>query len=224
MALIFLERDLGTVVVLGLVVLGMWLLARLRPAHLMGIVAVAIPVLAYALLAHSYRIQRIISVFEPEKYALTTGYQLNQSLIAIGSGGLFGKGLGQGLQKYMFLSESHTDFIFSIICEEGGFIGGAAVVALFLCWVIQGMRVALRATDYFSCLAAAGMTLVIGISAFINFLVVIGLAPTKGLALPFVSYGGSALVSAMISAGVLLNIANEGAESVSVREAIPVET
>jgi cell division protein FtsW len=200
----------------------MWCLARLRPAHLLGVVACAIPMLLYALLAHSYRVQRILAFFEPEKYALTTGYQLNQSLIAVGSGGLFGRGLGLGLQKYMFLSESHTDFIFAIICEELGFIGAAGVVVLFLLWIIQGMRVSLRAVDYFTCLAAAGMTLVVGISAFVNFMVVLGLAPTKGLALPFISYGGSSMVATLTCAGVILNIANESLLNGGAREVLPV--
>jgi cell division protein FtsW len=222
LGLILLERDLGTVVVLGAVVFGMWCLARLRPAHLLGVVACAIPMLLYALLAHSYRVQRILAFFEPEKYALTTGYQLNQSLIAVGSGGLFGRGLGLGLQKYMFLSESHTDFIFAIICEELGFIGAAGVVVLFLLWIIQGMRVSLRAVDYFTCLAAAGMTLVVGISAFVNFMVVLGLAPTKGLALPFISYGGSSMVATLTCAGVILNIANESLLNGGAREVLPV--
>jgi len=222
LGLILAERDLGTVVVLGAVVFAMWCLARLRPAHLAGIIVIAIPGLVYALLAHAYRIARIMSFFEPEKYALTTGYQLNQSLIAVGSGGVFGRGLGLGLQKYMFLSEAHTDFIFAIVCEELGFIGAVGIVVLFLLWIVQGMRVALRAPDYFTCLTAAGMTLVVGVSAFVNFLVVLGLAPTKGLALPFVSYGGSSLLATVTCAGVILNIANQSLHTNGAREVLPV--
>ncbi len=224
LGLILAGRDLGTVLVLGTVVFAMWCLARLRAAHLAGIVVVAIPGLVFALMSHSYRLARIWAFFEPEKFALTTGYQLNQSLIAIGSGGVFGSGLGLGLQKYMFLSEAHTDFIFAIICEELGFIGAIGVVVLFLLWIVQGMRVALRASDYFSCLAAAGMTLVIGVSAYVNFLVVLGLAPTKGLALPFISYGGSSLLAMVTCAGVILNIANGSLQTSGAREVLPLAT
>lgn len=222
LGLILAERDLGTVVVLGTVVFAMWCLARLRPAHLAGVVVIAIPGLVYAILAHGFRIARIMAFFEPEKYALTTGYQLNQSLIAVGSGGVFGRGLGLGLQKYMFLSEAHTDFIFAIVCEELGFIGAVGVVVLFLLLIVQGMRVALRAPDYCSCLTAAGMTLVIGVSAFVNFMVVLGLAPTKGLALPFISYGGSSLLGTLTCAGILLNIANQSSQTNGAREVLPV--
>lgn len=224
LGLILAQRDLGTVLVLGVVVVGMWLLARLRAVHLAGVAVAAVPVLVYALFAQRYRIERIMAMFDLEKHATTTGYQLNQSLISVGSGGLTGTGLGMGLQKYMFLSESHTDFIFAILCEELGFLGAAGMVALFLFWVMHGLRIALRATDYFSCLTAAGMTLVIGISAFVNFLVVLGLAPTKGLALPFISYGGSALLGAMICTGIILKIANESLDSNGAREVLPLST
>ncbi len=222
LGLILLQRDLGTVMVLGTVILATWLLARLRAAHLFGVVALALPVLVYALLAHSYRIMRILAFIDPEKYAMTTGWQLIQSLIAVGSGGLFGRGLGLGMQKYMFLSEAHTDFIFAIICEELGLLGAVCVVVMFLLWVLQGMRVALRAPDYFTCLTAAGLTLIIGISAYVNFCVVLGLAPTKGLALPFISYGGSALISALACAGMVIAIANTSLQSGGAAETLPV--
>ncbi len=222
LGVILMQRDLGTTVVLGSVVLGMWLLARLRPAHLVSMGVIAAPVLVYAILAYRFRMERLLAFLYPEKYALTTAYQLNQSLIAIGSGGLFGHGLGMGLQKYLFLSEAHTDFIFAVICEDLGFLGAICVVMLFLFWTLQGMRVALHAPDYFSCLTAAGMTLTVSISAFVNMMVATGLAPTKGLALPFISYGGSSLLGAMTCAGALIAIANQSAEMGAARDVLPV--
>jgi cell division protein FtsW len=138
LGLILAQRDLGTVLVLGLVVVGMWLLARLRAVHLAGVAVAAVPVLVWALFAQRYRIERIMAMFDLEKHASTTGYQLSQSLISVGSGGLTGTGLGMGLQKYMFLSESHTDFIFAILCEELGFLGaaggGGSVFVLGAAW------------------------------------------------------------------------------------------
>ena len=206
--LIVLERDLGAVVIMGAVVLGMWCLARVRVTHLATLALVALPALVYLVFQHSYRINRILALLDPEKYALTTGYQLNQSLIAVGSGGLWGLGLGQSLQKHHFLSEAHTDFIFAIVCEEIGLVGAGSVVLLFLALAIVGFRVSYRSPDYFGGQVAAGLTLMIVTAAFINFMVVLGLAPTKGLALPFFTYGGSSMLASLMATGILLNIAN----------------
>jgi cell division protein FtsW len=206
--LILLERDLGTIVLMGTVVTGMWVLARVKVAHVATLILASLPVLVVMILSHSYRINRILAFLDPEKYALSHAFQLNQSLIAIGSGGLWGRGLGLGIQKYHFLSEAHTDFIFATVCEEMGFIGAAAVVVLFLAFALTGFRVSYRAPDYFGGLVAAGLTLTIVCAAFINFAVVAGMAPTKGLALPFFTYGGSALVSTLMAVGILINVAN----------------
>ncbi|MCB2154376.1 putative lipid II flippase FtsW [bacterium] len=206
--LVVLERDLGTIIVMGTVMLGMWCLARMRLSHLATLLVASMPVLAFLLFQHSYRINRILAVLNPERYALTHGYQLNQSLIAVGSGGLWGRGLGMGLQKYHFLSEAHTDFIFAIVCEELGLIGACCIVLLFLAFTFLGFRTSYRAPDYFGGLVAAGLTLTIACAAFINFFVVLGMAPTKGLALPFFTYGGSSLVATLLAVGILLNIAN----------------
>lgn len=206
--LILLEKDLGTTVLMGAVVVGMWLLARVKARHILTLVASSFPILILLILQHSYRQARILAFINPEKYALTHAYQLNQSLIAVGSGGLFGTGLGLGLQKYHFLSESHTDFIFAIVCEELGLVGAIAVCLLFSAFVLLGLRISYLAPDYFSGLMAAGLTMIIGCAAFMNFFVVLGMAPTKGLPLPFFSYGGSSLIASLICTALLVNIAN----------------
>jgi len=186
--------------------------------HLASIGLAAVPVLILLVLQHSYRQNRILAFLDPEKYALTHAFQLNQSLIAVGSGGVFGLGMGDGLQKYHFLGESHTDFIFGIVCEELGMVGGISVCLLFTAFVILGLRISYRAPDYFSGLLAAGLTMIVGLAAFINFFVALGLAPTKGLALPFFSYGGSAMMASLVCVGLLVNIANASLKSVGARE------
>jgi len=135
-----------------------------------------------------------------------SGWQLDQSLIAIGSGGWVGRGIGGGLQKYLFLPEAHTDFIFSILAEELGFAGSTLLLVLFGLLVWRGMRVAARAAEPFATLLAAGLTLQIGLYALVNLAVATGLAPTTGLPLPFISYGGSALLANLAAAGLLYRI------------------
>lgn len=218
--LIVFQKDLGTIMLMGTVVVGMWCLAQVRLRHLATIVLLALPGLVFLIFQHSYRINRILAILNPEKYAMTYGYQLNQSLIAVGSGGVIGQGLGFGLQKYYFLSESHTDFIFAIVCEELGLIGALGVVVLFLAFILTGMWISYRAPDYFSGLLAAGLTLIIGCAAFINFFVVLGMAPTKGLALPFFTYGGSSLIASIICTALLINISNYTVQSRGSRETI----
>lgn len=218
--LIMLEKDLGTIVVMGIVVLGMWCLAQVRIWHMASLGLLAVPAVVYLIFQHSYRIHRILAVLDPEKYATTYGLQLNQSLIAVGSGGLFGAGLGQSIQKYHFLPEAHTDFIYAIACEELGLTGGLSIVLLFLSFVVLGFLISYRAVDYFSGLLAAGLTMIIGCAAFINIFVVLGLAPTKGLPLPFFSYGGSSLVASLICVGLLLNIANDSLAQRGSRESV----
>lgn len=207
-ALVLLERDLGTIILMGAVMIGMWCLARMKMMHLASLVLVSIPALVFLIFQHSYRINRLLAFMNPDAYANTTGYQLRQSLIAVGSGGLWGRGLGLGLQKYHFLSEAHTDFIFATVCEELGFIGAACVVVLFLAFALTGFSISYRAPDYFGGLAAAGLSMTIAFAAFINFFVVLGMAPTKGLALPFFTYGGSSMMATLAAVGIILNVAN----------------
>lgn len=218
--LLVLQKDLGTIILSAAVMVGMWCLARMRMRHFATLLALAMPVLAFLVFQYSYRLMRILAILDPEKYALTYAYQLNQSLIAVGSGGLAGRGLGFGMQKYQFLSESHTDFIFAIVCEELGLIGALSVCALFLCFTLIGFRISYKAPDYFSALLAAGLTLMIGCAAFINFFVVLGMAPTKGLALPFFTYGGSSLLASLAGTAILINIANYSVDMRGAREAV----
>lgn len=211
--LIALERDFGTIILMGSVMLGMWCLARMKMSHIASLALASLPVMIFLLFQYSYRIRRILAFFNPDAFMNKEGYQLHQSLIAVGSGGFFGKGLGLGFQKYHFLPEAHTDFIFATACEELGFIGGVCVLILFLGFALTGFRISYRAPDYFGGLVAAGITMTIVFAAFINFAVVLGLVPTKGLALPFFSYGGSAMVSSLLAVGLLINIANYTAVS-----------
>lgn len=214
------QRDLGTIVVMGGVTLCLWLLAHIRLRHLALMAAPAILAAVFFVFQYSYRMQRILSVLNPEQYADSFGYQLNQSLLAVGSGGIFGSGLGFGMQKYHFLPESHTDFIYAIVCEELGLVGGLSVVVLFLAFVLIGFRISYRAPEYFSGLLAAGLTLMIGLSAFVNFFVVLGMAPTKGLPLPFFSYGGSSLIGSLICVAILVSIANHSLDVRGSREVV----
>ncbi|MFC1850030.1 putative lipid II flippase FtsW [candidate division CSSED10-310 bacterium] len=204
--LIVLEPDLGTVIIIGIILFSMLFLAGARMSHLMVLVLGLLPFL-YVLIWHvGYRRERILAFLEPEKDPLNTGFQVIQSKIAIGSGGTFGRGLGEGVQKLYYLPESHTDFIYSVLCEELGFIGGVTIIILFMLFIWRGMRIALHAPDYYGSLLATGITLMIGIQAFINMAVVMGIFPTKGLALPFISFGGSSLLSNLTATGILLNI------------------
>ena len=206
LGLILAGRDLGTVLVLGTVVFAMWCLARLRAAHLAGIVVIAIPGLVFALMSHSYRLARIWAFFEPEKFALTTGYQLNQSLIAVGSGGLIGRGFGEGMQQTHFVPFPYSDFIGSTLGEEWGFIGIAGITIAFAMYALFGFRIARQARTPFLQLVAVGLTFTTVLTAFLHLGVVIGLLPTTGLTLPFVSFGRSNLVLTMLFTGILVNI------------------
>ncbi|CAN5408025.1 stage V sporulation protein E [soil metagenome] len=218
--LVVLEKDLGTIMLMGCVVTGMWCLARVRIHHLMIILGAACPLVAALIFQHSYRVNRILAFLYPEKYALTIGYQLNQSLIAVGSGGAAGAGLGYGMQKYHFLSESHTDFIFAIVCEELGLVGAVSICLLFALFVIIGFKISYNAPDYFSGLVAAGLTMVVGCAALINFFVVLGMAPTKGLPLPFFSYGGSSIITSILCTAILIAIANHSCNLRGAKEAV----
>ncbi len=203
---IVLEEDLGATFVLGLVVWLMWYVAGMRLSHLLSLVFMAIPALAFMLLSSEWRMMRLLAFIDLETHARGFGMQLNQSLIAIGSGGVFGRGLGHGLQKYDYLFEGHTDFIFANIGEELGLVGCLSVIAVFLIIVSVGFITALRMPDFFGSLLACGISLMIGIPALVNMAVVLGLAPTKGLPLPFISYGGSQILVNMAAIGILMNI------------------
>jgi cell division protein FtsW len=205
-AVVVLEPDLGTAfcyVALCAVVL--WMAVALGRFFLFGALAL-LPLMAGLMLSADYRRARILSFLNPEADRLGAGFQAIQSLIAVGAGGWFGNGLGGGRQKLFFLPYPHTDFIFAIVGEELGFIGSLAIVAGFGIVAWRGLRAARRAPDAFAAFLAAGATAMIVVQAAINLSVVLALLPTKGIPLPFVSYGGSSLVASWIAGGLILNV------------------
>jgi cell division protein FtsW len=208
-ALLVVEPDFGSAALcVGLV--GFMLFAGgARLAHLGLLASGAIPVLAYAVLSEGYRMGRLLSFLNPGLDPQGAGYQLNQSLIAFGSGGVTGLGLGGSQQKMYFLPAAHTDFIYSIVGEELGAVGALLVLGLFAILAFRGLRIASRHPDRFGSLLAAGVTLLIVVQALLNIGVVLGCLPTKGLVLPFISYGGSAMLVTLAEVGILLAVARE---------------
>lgn len=204
--LVLQQPDLGNCLALIAVTFALLFLAGARLGHLAAIVLSAVPLLVVAVLMAPYRLRRIMSFLDPWEDPRGSGFQIIQSYLALGSGGLTGRGLGESRQKLFYLPESHTDFIFAILGEELGLIGALAVVALFVVLIWRGLRIGLRTPDPFGAYLALGITALIAIQTIVNLGVVTGLLPTKGLPLPFVSFGGSALVITMLSTGVLLNI------------------
>jgi cell division protein FtsW len=207
--LVGIEPDFGTAAFIGLILLAMLLAAGARWSHLVGLVLIGVAVLACGILAASYRMDRIDAFLNPWLHRQGKGFQIIQSFLAFGSGGLTGVGLGAGQQKMFYLPEARTDFIFAVIGEELGLWGTSLVLFLFLLLGQRGLRIALRHPSLFGRLLALGLTLLLVWQAGINMAVVTGLVPTKGISLPLVSYGGSGLVIAMLSAGVLLALSRE---------------
>ncbi len=202
------EPDFGATFVLCSIIFGMWLAAEMRWLHLIGLILCSVPAAVVVFLSEEYRWRRLIAFLVRDKDTLLgAGFQLNQSLIAVGSGGLWGLGLGNSQQKYGYISEAHTDFIFAIMCEELGFVRISCVVLLFFLITWIGWRIAVRTPDLFGSLLASGITLMIFIGTSINMCVVLGLLPTKGLVLPFISAGGTSLIVSMSAMGLLMNIA-----------------
>lgn len=197
------QPDFGTTVIIGALTLLMLFAAGAQPRHLGALVVAGVLLFAAGAAAAPYRIKRLFSFLDPWAQSQGDSFQLAQSLIAFGSGGVTGVGLGNSHQKMFFLPEAHTDFIFALIGEELGLIGAAAVLGLFALFALRGYRIAARHPDSFGSLLAFGLTSVIVLSAVVNVGVVLGLLPTKGLALPFLSYGGSALLSVMLQVGIL---------------------
>ncbi len=201
-----LQPDFGATVSLAILTIFMLLLGGVRLRFIGGISFVAIIAFAALLIAKPYRVKRLTAFIDPWEDPLGSGFQLIQSYIALGSGGLTGVGIGESKQKLAFLPEVHTDFIFSLIGEEAGFIAALFIVLLFICLFYRGIIIASRTKDSFAYFIACGTVLMITIQAIINFSVVTGLAPTKGLPLPFISYGGSSLIVGMTAIGLLLNV------------------
>jgi len=204
--LIFLEPDLGGALTLGLLVFLMLFAAGTRLSYLICAGLAASPVVFYLLASKEWRWKRVLAYLSPWDYAQDAGWQLVQSFLAFGRGGIRGAGLGDGLQKLFYLPDAHTDFIFSVVGEELGLIGVVAVVLLFGILITRGIQVSLRAASPFGTYLALGLMAMIALPALINMAVVMGLLPTKGLVLPFLSYGGSSLVINLLAAGIILNV------------------
>ncbi|MEN6350662.1 MAG: putative lipid II flippase FtsW [Syntrophomonas sp.] len=204
--LIMIQPDLGTAFTIAGTIFFLLLVAGARWSHLMAIALSGLAAVGVAIALAPYRLERFIAFWDPWKYAQDEGFQTIQSLYALGSGGLFGMGLGMSRQKFFYLPEQHTDFIFAILGEELGFIGVFMVLALFLLFAWRGFRIAIKAPDTFGSLLAAGLTIVIVFQAAINIGVVAGALPVTGITLPFISYGGSSLLFTLAGVGLLLNI------------------
>jgi cell division protein FtsW len=204
--LILLEPDLGTAVSLLAVVSIMVFAAGISYRYLAGAALLSLPALYVILMSADYRRRRLISFLDPWADPLGDGFQIIQSLIAVGTGGVFGRGLMQGVQKLFYLPEPHTDFIYAVIGEELGLIGAVVVLACFCVITWRGLLTATRAPDSFGAFLALGLTMMIVVTAFVNMSVVLGLMPTKGIPLPLVSFGGSSLLINLLGLGVLLNI------------------
>jgi cell division protein FtsW len=206
--LVILE-DFGTAAFIAVLSFCILIIGGVKLWHILTLVPPAACAFFLALKASPHRMQRIQAFLNPQDYTDTVGYQANQSLIALSSGGLWGKGLGRGICKYGHLPEDTTDFIFAIIGEELGFVGSSAVILLFVIFIWLGILVVIRCKDRFGQLLAGGIVLAIGIQAALNLGVVTVVLPTKGIPLPFVSSGGTSLLLSSVAVGVLINIAKQ---------------
>jgi cell division protein FtsW len=209
-ALCLVESDLGTGVILFLILFAMLFAARARLGALVAAMLVGSPLAWHFLVERvPYRYVRVMSFTDPEKYKHGPAFQLWESLLGIGSGGWLGQGLGQGKGKLFYLPAASTDFIAAVIAEEAGLLGVLLLLLLYAVVVWRGIRAARNASDPFACYAALGLTTLLGAQALVNLAVVFGMLPTKGLTLPFVSYGGSSLITLLAAAGVLLSVSGD---------------
>lgn len=217
-ALIVAQPDLGTSVDVVLIMTAILFVAGLSWKWLAVGAAAGLPMLLLLIMNASYRQARLMAFLHPDSDPQGAGFQLLQSLIAVGSGGFTGVGLMESKQKLFYLPEAHTDFIFAVICEELGFLGATIVIALFAMYAWRGWRAAFNAPDGFGRMVALGVTAMVLFQALINFAVVLGMMPTKGIPLPFVSYGGSSLLVMLLATGVLLNISQQAAPNSVLRD------
>jgi cell division protein FtsW len=208
LALLLKQHDLGAALTMGVVAIIMLFTAGTRPRYILGMGVLAVPFVCYLVMTESYRLRRIKAFLDPWKDPTDAGFQIIQSWLAFGNGGIFGQGLGEGKQKMFYLPEAHTDFILSVVGEELGLIGVLVIASMFFLLVQRSIRVALQAEDDFGRFLAFGIATLLGIEAFVNIGVVTGLLPTKGLALPFISYGGSSLIITLFAVGILLNVSS----------------
>ena len=206
LAALLLEPDFGTALILGVVLYLMLFVGGVRLPHILATGVMALPLLVYLMLTAEYRLRRLMAFMDPWREASSSGFQVVQSLIAFGSGQLWGRGLGESRQKLFYLPEAHTDFVFSVLGEELGLLGALAVLVLFGIITVRGLRLTSKIEEPFEQYLAFGLTVLLGLQALIHMGVVMGLMPTKGLVLPFISYGGSAMVINLMEAGMLLGL------------------
>ncbi|MBL7060380.1 MAG: putative lipid II flippase FtsW [Actinobacteria bacterium] len=207
--LIFLEPDLSTVIIIWAVAFTVLFVGNVKFQHIFSLGIIGIAVIVGYMMMEEYRRERIFAFIDKTTGGTGVNFQVNQSLIALGSGSITGVGLGNSVQKYSYLPEAHTDFIFAILGEEFGLVGTTIVLLLFFLFTLFGIRVCLKTEEFFGRILAAGMTALIAIQVIINVAVVIGLLPVTGLTLPFISFGGSSLLICMVSVGILLNISRQ---------------
>lgn len=204
--ILFFQKDLSTLGIIGLVLIIVYFSAKTPIWHTLILILGGVGALSFLIISEPYRLNRLLIFLNPEARPLKEGFQITQSLIAIGSGGIFGKGWGMSSQKFGFLPQAMSDSIFAVLGEETGIIGASIVVILFLWFLWRGLKIAKSATEKFAQLSALGITFWITIQAFLNIASNTGLAPLAGIPLPFFSYGGSHLVAELIGVGLLLNI------------------
>jgi cell division protein FtsW len=220
--LIVIQPDIGTALAILMIGAVMIFAAGVNYRYVLGLSLAALPALYVLLMSSDYRRRRVTAFLDPWADPLGDGFQMIQSMIAVSTGGVLGRGLMAGVQKLFYLPEPHNDFIYSVISEELGLIGATVVLACFCVITWRGLRTALRAPDRFGAFLAIGLTTMIAFQAFFNVSVVLGLLPTKGIPLPFVSYGGSSLLINLAGMGILLNVSQHASSSHVVTTALPV--
>lgn len=208
--LVFKQPDFGTGLIFCALVFIILFAGGARILHLGGIILATLPLGLYLALQANYRKERLLAFLNPWNDPGNTGFQIIQSFLAFGTGKIWGVGLGEGKQKLFYLPEVHTDFIFSVVGEELGLIGVTVVITLFLLLTIRGWQISLRAPDFFGRYLALGVVAMIAVQSLMNMGVVMGLLPTKGSPLPFLSYGGTSLIINLLAVGILVNIASQG--------------
>ena len=205
--LILLQPDFGTASLLVLVCFILFFVAGVNLKYIFSVLLLSVPLVYLLVFRVPYRLRRILAYLDPWKDPKGAGWQIIQSYVALGSGGLFGLGLGQSRQKLFYLPQISTDFILSIIGEELGFLGTFSVLILFVLFIWQGLKIALKAKDLYGALLSFGIVMMIGLQAIMHIAVISGSMPTKGLPLPFISYGGSSLIFSLIGIGIVLSVA-----------------
>jgi cell division protein FtsW len=222
-ALILPEPDLGTAMMILMIAAVMVFAAGISYQYVLGVLLVTPPALYFLVMTSEYRRRRVLAFLDPWADPLGSGYQMVQSMIAVGTGGVFGRGLMGGVQKLFYLPEPHNDFIYAVIAEELGLVGATVVLACFCVIAWRGLRTALRAPDRFGAFLAIGLTTMVAFQAFLNVSVVLGVVPPKGIPLPFVSYGGSSLLVNLFAMGVLLNISQHASSSQVITTAVTAQ-